>query len=192
MDQVKITIERARCNFKWVAAHFCVIALAASFAIAQRTTGALGGQVLDPQGAAVPNANISVTDQETGVVSNTVSSSAGMWKVPSLIPGKYSVSIQAQGFRMLMRRDILVLADQENTADARLQMGVASEVVEVLGSAIEVDTSSSSLNNEFSSQEVQNLPNAGGALNGSPLNLAVLAPNVVAQPGGVTSCGRPA
>src|SRR5215469_3502272 len=134
MDQVKMTIERARLNFKWVAAHFCVITLAASLAIAQRTTGSLGGQVLDPQGATVSNAKISVTDQETGVVSSTVTSSAGMWKVPSLIPGKYSVSIQALGFRMLVRRDIFVLADHENTADAQLQVGVASEVLEVLGS----------------------------------------------------------
>jgi Carboxypeptidase regulatory-like domain/TonB dependent receptor-like, beta-barrel len=189
MDQVKVQKGKIRRNFKWVTAHLCVFTLLTSLAIAQRTTGALGGQVLDPQGAAVPNAKISVTDQETGVVSNTVTSSAGTWNVPSLIPGKYSVSIQAQGFRTLLRRDVMVLADHENTADTQLQMGVASEVVEVLGSAVAVDTSSSSLNNDFSSQDVQNLPNAGGALNGSPLNLAVLAPNVVAQPGGVTGVG---
>jgi hypothetical protein len=189
MDQVKVKKGTVRRNFKWVATHLCVFTLLTSLAIAQRTTGALGGQVLDPQGAAVPNAKISVTDQETGVVSSTVTSSAGTWNVPSLIPRKYSVSIQAQGFRTLLRRDVMVLADHENTADTQLQMGVASEVVEVLAAAVAVDTSSSSLNNDFSSQDVQNLPNAGGALNGSPLNLAVLAPNVVAQPGGVTGVG---
>ena len=92
MDQVKVQKGKIRRNFKWVATHLCVFTLLTSLAIAQRTTGALGGQVLDPQGAAVPNAKISVTDQETGVVSNTVTSSAGTWNVPSLIPGKYSVS----------------------------------------------------------------------------------------------------
>src|SRR5215475_576895 len=186
MDQVRVKIAR---NLKWLITHLCVFTLLASVAIAQRTTGAMGGQVLDPQGAAVPNAKVSVTDQETGVVSNTVTSSAGTWNMPSLIPGKYSVSIQAQGFRTFLRRDVTVLADHENTADAQLQMGVASEVVEVVSSAVQVDTSSASLNNDFSSQDIQNLPNAGGALNGSPLNLAVLAPNVVAQPGGVTGVG---
>jgi hypothetical protein len=190
MDNGKtIKNSKARCNFNWVAAHLCVFTLLASLAIAQRITGTLSGQVFDPQGATVPNARISVTHQETGVVSDTVTSSAGTWNVPSLIPGRYSVSIQAQGFRTMLRRDVVVLADHENTADAQLQMGGASEVVEVVGSAIEVDTSSSTLNNDFSSQDVQNLPNAGGALNGSPLNLAVLAPNVVAQPGGVTGVG---
>jgi hypothetical protein len=186
MDQVKVKKGKVRRNFKWVATHLCVFTLLTSLAIAQRTTGALGGQVLDTQGAAVPNAKIRVTDQETGVVSNTVTSSAGTWNLPSLIPGKYSVTIQEQGFLTFLRRDVMVLADHENTADAQLQMGVVSEVVEVTGPAVAVDTSSSSLNNDFSSQDVQNLPNAGGARNGSPLNLAVLAPNVVAKPGGVT------
>ena len=189
MDEVKVKRENARRNFKWVAAHLCVFILLASLAIAQRTTGALGGQVLDPQGATVPNAKISVTAQETGVVASTVTSSAGTWSVPSLIPGKYSLSIQAEGFRTFVRKDVVVFADRENTADAQLQIGVASEVVEVVSSAVAVDTTSSSLNNNFSSQDVENLPNAGGALNGSPLNLAVLAPNVVAQPGGVTGAG---
>ena len=162
-----------RRNFNHVATYLCVFMVLASLSVAQRTTGTLSGQVLDPQGATVPNARISVTDQDTGVVSNTVTSSAGTWNVPSLIPGRYSVSIQAQGFRNFVRRDVAVLADRENTANVQLQLGAASEVVEVVGSTVEVDTSSSSLTNDFGSQEVQGLPNAGGALNGSPLNLAV-------------------
>src|SRR5207248_1679791 len=52
-----------------------------------------------------------------------------------------------------------------------------------------IQTTSFTLTNDFNSQDVSNLPSAGGALNGSPLNLAVLAPNVVAQPGGVTGVG---
>ena len=143
MDQVKVKDGKAGHNRNWVAALLCASMLLTSLALAQRTTGALSGQVLDPQGAAFPNAKISITNQETGVVSNTITSSAGTWNVPSLIPGKYSVSIQAQGFRTSLRRDVMVLADRENTADAQLQMGIASEVVEVLGSAVAVQTSSS-------------------------------------------------
>src|ERR1700749_4379311 len=98
MDQGQVTQTRkSKRNFNWVAAHLCVFMLLASIAIAQRTTGTLSGQVLDPQGETIPNARISVTDQDTGVVSSTVTSSAGTWNMPSLIPGRYSVSIQAQG-----------------------------------------------------------------------------------------------
>jgi len=158
-------------------------------AIGQNTTGTLRGQVLDPQGATVANAKITIKNQETGVVSNTATSSAGTWNVPSLLPGKYSVSVEVQGFRGFVRKDVVVLADRDNTADAQLQLGTATEILEVVSPGVAIETSSSSLSNDFNSQDVLNLPNAGGALNGSPLNLAVLAPNVVAQPGGVTGVG---
>jgi hypothetical protein len=189
MDRVTVKEKAARRNFNWATTLLFLLTLLGTQVLAQRTTGALRGQVLDPEGATVPNAKVSVTDQETGVVANTATSSAGTWNMPSLIPGKYTVGIEAKGFRTLVRRDTIVLADRENTADVQLEVGTASEVVEVLGSAIAVQTSSSSLNNDFNSQDVLNLPNAGGVLNGSPLNLAVLVPNVVAQPGGVTGIG---
>jgi hypothetical protein len=171
------------------AALACVLLLLTIVAMGQSTTGTLRGQILDPQGATIANAKIRITNQETGVVSNTASSSAGTWNVPSLIPGKYSVSIEAQGFRGFLRKDVVVLADHDNSADAQLQVGAATEILEVVGGGVAVETTSSSLSNAFNSQDVLNLPNAGGALNGSPLNLAVLAPNVVAQPGGVTGVG---
>jgi len=171
------------------AAVVCVLLLLTISAFGQSTTGTLRGQVLDPQGATVANAEVKVANQETGVVSNTATSSAGTWNVPSLLPGKYSVSVEAEGFRGFVRRDVVVLADRDNIADAQLQVGTATEVLEVVGGSVAVQTTSSTLNSDFSSQDVLNLPNAGGALNGSPLNLAVLAPNVVAQPGGVTGVG---
>jgi hypothetical protein len=167
----------------------CVFLLLTIVAMGQSTTGTLRGQVLDPQGATIANAKIRVTNQDTGVTTSTESSSAGTWNVPSLIPGKYSVGIEAPGFRGFVRKDVVVLADRDNTANAQLQVGTTSETLEVIGTAVAIDSTSSSLNNDFNSQDVLNLPNAGGALNGSPLNLAVLAPNVVAQPGGVTGVG---
>ncbi|HEY1462204.1 MAG TPA: TonB-dependent receptor [Terriglobales bacterium] len=167
----------------------CAFLLLTIAAFGQSTTGTLRGQVLDPQGAAIASAKITVTNQETSIVSNTTSSSAGTWNLPSLLPGKYSVSVEASGFRQLVRKDVAVLADRDNTSDAQLEVGTTSDIVEVVGNAVTVQTSSSSLSTEFDSHDVLNLPSGGGTLNGSPLNLAVLAPNVVAQPGGVTGVG---
>ncbi len=99
------------------------------------------------------------------------------------------VTVEAKGFRNLVKKDLPVLADQDNVADAQLELGSASETVEVVAGSVAVQTSSSTLNNNFNAKDVTELPGAGGTLNGSPLNLAVLAPNVVAQPGGVTGTG---
>jgi len=157
-------------------------------AAAQRITGTLRGQVFDPTGAAVPNAQVTATNQETGVSVKITTTSAGTYSFPSLIPGLYKVSVEAKGFKNFVATDISVIANQDNVADTHLDLGVATEVVEVTAGGVAVQTTSSDLNNSYDVSEVQ-LPNGAGTLNGSPLNLAVLAPNVVAQPGGVTGIG---
>jgi hypothetical protein len=162
---------------------------ASPVAFAQRTTGSLRGQVLDPQGAVVGNAKVVVTNEETGVAQVAETSSAGTYNVASLIAGRYTVAVEAAGFKAFVKKGVNVLAAQENVADAQLLLGTSSETVEVNAGGVEVQTTSSTINNNYDSKSVVDLPNAGGALNGSPINLAVLAPNVVAQPGGVTGVG---
>jgi carboxypeptidase family protein/TonB-dependent receptor-like protein len=157
-------------------------------ASAQRTTGTLRGQVLDPTGAVVPDAPVTITNQETGVTVKVTTTSAGTYAVPSLIPGLYKISVEAKGFKSFLLKDINVSANQDNVADAKLDLGVATEIVEVSSGAVEIQTTSSSLNNTFDTRD-SGLPTSAGTLNGSLLNLAVLAPNVVAQPGGVTGIG---
>jgi len=165
------------------------LALIFSFpATAQRLTGTLRGQVFDPTGAAVPNAQVTATNQETGVSVRITTTSAGTYSFPSLIPGLYRVGVEAKGFKNFLATDITVIANQDNVADTHLDLGVATEVVEVTAGGASIQTTSSDLNNTYDVSEVQ-LPNGAGTLNGSPLNLAVLAPNVVAQPGGVTGIG---
>src|SRR6266849_10085097 len=158
-------------------------------AAAQRTTGTLRGQVLDPMGAGVPNARVTANNQDTGVSISIEATSARTYDFPSILPGKYTVTVEAAGFKKFVKTDVPVLADQDNVADAKLELGIATETMEVVAGAVAVQTTTSALNNDFDANDVSNLPQAAGTLNGSPLNLAVLAPNVVAQPGGVTGIG---
>lgn len=172
-------------------ASYFMAAVALIFSVsaqAQTTTGTLRGQILDPAGAAVPNAEVTVTNEETGVAVKIKTTSAGTYSLPSLIPGLYKVAVEAKGFKNFLRKDVNVIANRDNVADAQLELGSATEVIEVTGGALQVQTTSSSLNNTFDTNAVQ-LPNASGTLNNSPLNLAILSPNVVAQPGGVTGIG---
>ena len=140
-----------------------VLALCNS-ALAQRTTGSLRGQLLDPQGAAVANAKVTVSNQDTGVAQTTQTTSAGTWNLPSILPGKYTVSMEAPGFKSLVKKDVTVMADRENVADAQLQLGIASETIEVTAGTEQIQTTSSTLNNNFDSQALLNLPVVGGAL----------------------------
>src|SRR5713226_4018955 len=158
-------------------------------AAAQRTTGTLRGQVLDPMGAGVPNARVTATNQDTGVSISIETTSAGTYDFPSVLPGKYTVTVEAAGFKKFVKLGVPVLADQDNVADAKLELGTATVTVEVVAGAVQVQTTDSSLNNDFDAKDVAALPQAAGTANGSPLNLAVLAPNVIAQPGGTHGIG---
>src|SRR5204863_7401790 len=88
-----------------------VVALAlCNSALAQRTTGSLRGQVLDPQGAAVANAKVTVTKQDTGGVQTTQTTSAGTWNLPSIPPAAYTVSGEGAGCTGLVRKHVTVWA----------------------------------------------------------------------------------
>src|SRR5260370_33257253 len=165
------------------------LATSAGVGYAERTTGTLRGQILDPAGAATPNARVTATNKDTGVSISIEATSAGTYDFPSILPGKYTVTVEAAGFKKFVKTDVPVLADQDNVADAKLELGIATETIEVTAGAVAVQTTTSALNNDFDANDVSNLPQAAGTLNGSPLNLAGLAPNVVAQPGGVTAVG---
>lgn len=188
------TFGPCRYGLNWLRAVFALLSVATALffsvsAFAQGTTGSLRGQVLDPTGAAVANAQVTATNKDTGVSTKIATTSAGTYSFASLLPGRYSVTVEVTGFKKYVKNEVPVLADQDNVADVQLELGVATEVIEVNAGSVQVQTTSSSLANDFNASDVANLPSAAGTLNGSPLNLAVLAPNVVAQPGGVTGIG---
>jgi outer membrane receptor protein involved in Fe transport len=158
-------------------------------AFAQGTKGILRGEVLDPSGAVVANAQVTARNQQTGVTVEGTTTSAGTYYFPSVLPGSYTVTVEASGFKKYVKTDVPVLANQENVADGKLELGVATQTVEVNAEAVAVQTTSSQITNDYDFKDVGGLPTGSGTLNGNPLNLAILSPGVVAQPGGVTGIG---
>src|SRR5262249_46598856 len=74
---------------------------------AQSASGVIVGNVTDPSGAAVP-ATITATNQDTGVVRNTAASPDGIYNIPSLLPGNYTVQARASGFGPVQAKDVVV------------------------------------------------------------------------------------
>src|SRR5260370_7286071 len=87
--------------------------LVVSFAAAQVQRGSITGTVFDPQGAVVPNAQISATDNSTGVIVTVKSSSEGTFTIPGLPFGTYSVKIVPAGFRHCHAANIHVITPQD-------------------------------------------------------------------------------
>jgi hypothetical protein len=156
-------------------------------AVAQRLDGTLRGTVVDSSGAVIPGADITASNQETGVQQTTKTTSSGAYVFPNLLVGTYTVRVAAKGFTQFERKDVQVLPNQVITADANLKVGGETTTIEVTTGGETVQTTTSQLSNDFGARAVSDLPSPG--LGGGPLNLALLAPNTTTQGAGVLGEG---
>ena len=100
-----------------------VITLTPTFTFAQAVYGSIIGTVTDPQGAAIPNAKVTVTSTTKGTSVEVVSNADGNYTVIHLIPDTYNVRVEVEGFKSFEAKDIRVFADQGARLDAALAVG---------------------------------------------------------------------
>jgi len=141
---------------------------------AQVASAELSGTVLDSSGAAVANAKVTATNLATNVARDGVSDGSGRYFITLLPAGDYSVSAEAPGFRKLVQSGLVLQINQQARLDLTLELGHASETVEVTGQAPLLESESSSLGTVVSQKLVNQLP-----LNGRNfIQLATLSPGV--------------
>jgi len=126
-------------------------------ALAQGERGALTGSVLDPTGATVPEAMITITETRTGVVSTLRASSAGYYRVP-VPPGTYRLECRKEGFKTAVADNIVVPVAQVVTIDFSLEVGAVSESVTVTSEAPLLTPSTAEVGGSISPQEFAILP----------------------------------
>ncbi len=151
---------------------FVVLAAGMKLATAQAVTGTLLGTVQDTTGAVVPNANITLTNDGTDVTNKTTSSQQGFYTFPNLVPGQYSITVEAKGFKTEVAKHNQVNVEQSTRVDVTLSPGAVNEQVTVTGMTPLVETTTSDLGTSIDSTQINNLP-----INGrSPQMLMQLAP----------------
>src|SRR5262245_58963772 len=162
----------------------CYVALGVFFLtspLSAQTTVAgarLNGTVTDPTGAAVPDANVTVHNTETGLTRETQTTGAGLYDFPNLPVGSYELTMEKAGFSVVKRTGILLTVGALATIDTSLQVGGITEVVEVTEVTPVVESSRSSTATTISMESVSSLP-----LNGrSFIDLSTLTPGVVRDP----------
>lgn len=105
--------------------------------------GAIRGTVTDPQGAVVPNATVTITSVERKVSQTTATNNAGFYNVIELVPGEYTVHVEATGFSAVEISNVIVKAADTATVDAALKVGAMAEKITVTAEAALVETSAS-------------------------------------------------
>lgn len=152
-----------------------ILVLAQLPLFSQEARGTLLGRVTDSTGAVIVNAKVEGLNTATGVKTNATTNESGDYLLPYLIPGPYTVTVEAPGFRTFKRTEINLRMDDHITVDAAMQLGQASESVEVVASAALLDTSTTSMGNVMGTKTIQDLPLQNGNLYWS----AALSPGVV-------------
>ena len=110
-------------------------ALLPVFAQAQTMNASISGTVLDPTGAAVPNAELTLTGVVTGALHRTTSGPDGLYSFPNLTPGVYELKATAPGFRDFVQRGISLTIAMLARLDVHLELGTAVQTVEVTANA---------------------------------------------------------
>ncbi len=171
----------ARFSVAWMA--ICCLAITAA---AQIQNGQLTGSVTDPTGAAVPNAKVTATNPSTNFTSSSTTGNAGVYTVRELPIGTYKLTVEASGFKTSTKSNIEVNAGVTFRLDFKLEVGGATEIIEVTEEAAPVNTVDSKLASTVGSTQIQNLP-----LNGRNVySLLQLAPGAVDVNSTVTENGE--
>ncbi|MBL8203838.1 MAG: TonB-dependent receptor [Blastocatellia bacterium] len=160
-----------------IALVFVCLALATAFA-QSASTATLSGRVVDPSGAVIVGAKVTASQKATGAARDTVTNSDGLYVLPSLPPGEYSVTIEATGFKKTIISSVILPVGQTINRDFSVIVGMLSEVTELIGTPLLVNTLSASVEGVITNQSIATLP-----LNGrNYLELALLIPGNVPAP----------
>ena len=121
-----------------------LVLLLAFSAFSQNISGVITGTIKDPAGAVIPNAQITLTNQQTRATQSTSSNEAGIFVFPSVLPGTYTVDVSVTGFRSHQVKDIAVTMNERRTlGEIVMQVGQVQERVEVTAEVTPVQTASS-------------------------------------------------
>jgi hypothetical protein len=147
-----------------------------TIALAQRDLGTITGTITDQQGAAVPNAQVTIREDATGVSYDTVSNDTGNYTRPALTPGTYTVTAVAAGFQKTQQANVILTPGEPIAVNLALRLGNASQTVEVTAAAPLLQTESPAISENLNSAQVSELPLGGQRVF---TYLARLAPAVI-------------
>lgn len=122
------------------------------------TAGRLTGAVTDAQGAVVPDAQITVKNNETQTQFTAKTDKEGGWTLPSVAPGTYTVAVTAPGFKTTIVQAVKVDAGQPATVNAVLEAGGVNEQVVVTGGGEVLQTASANIASTITGREISELP----------------------------------
>jgi hypothetical protein len=146
----------------------------------QGNFGRILGIVTDQSGGVVSGATVTVLDTQRGVARTLTTDEAGAYNAPTLIPGTYTVRVEAKGFKRVDRQNVVLEVGKEVRVDLTVQPGEQNQTITVTEALPLVETTNATLGGTLNNADINDMP-----LNGRNYqNLMSLRPGVMVQPGG--------
>ncbi len=142
---------------------------------AQEGRGSITGRVMDSSGALIAGADVRVTNTATGATASARTNESGNYTIPYLLPGTYNLSAAFAGFKKTEKPGIEVRVNDVLNVEVKLEIGNATETLEVKGGTPLLEASNVSIGNVMDQHSIENLPVQAGNAN----ELVLLTPGVV-------------
>jgi outer membrane receptor protein involved in Fe transport len=152
-----------------------IVLVFAGISFAQTSNGTITGTIADPSGAVIPGANVKATPNAGGESRTSMTDNSGSYRLESLFPGMYTITVAAQGFSTLKIENVDVKGSLVITINGKLTIGATSATVNVeAGAAEQLQTQSGELSHSIGKTEINQLPIS--SLN--PIQLVLTEPGV--------------
>jgi hypothetical protein len=162
-----------------------VLFVAPIHGLAQTSTSRVTGRVVDAKQASIAGANVTITNEATGVSQTQTTTEAGVYAFEALPVGDYTLTVEQNGFKKFQKTGNHLEVNNPLTVDVVLEIGQLSEVVTVQGGPEQLQTANATLGNVVEQKAIETLP-----LNGrNPLTLLLLEPGVVQRSFGGAGSG---
>jgi hypothetical protein len=141
-------------------------------ALAQTTNGVIAGIVSDAQGGVLPGVTVTARNVDTGATRNITTEADGRFRLAGLVPGRYELKAELQGFGSVTVPDITVAVDSETTRNVTMQVQGLQESVTVTGEAPIIEVTKTDVSGVITQAQMEMLPQATR----QPMDLALLLP----------------
>ncbi len=166
----------------------CILALSLAVSVwSQGLTGTIVGTITDPAGGVIPNATIVVKNVNTNAQQQSTTDTSGAYRVIGLVPGEYTVSVEASGFRRTMISAQQVDVSTPVRVDLTLPVGQTTETITVESTAVQVNSDDAQLGRVL--RDIPQLPVLSGNGGRNALQLVGLQPGVTLATGSTNAIG---
>lgn len=155
-----------------------VSALVPCLVIAQAQNATVSGTVTDPSGGTVPGATVVVTNTVSGTIARVVTKDDGTFQFPNLVPALYDIRVSIKGFRDVLQRGIVVSVNASLRVPIALEIGDATQTVEVNANASPLNFDTSEVKSEIRQEQIADLPLTVSGKQRSAASIAFIMPGV--------------